>query len=48
MRPFGFASGVCDAIENLNECIDAAVRDIVALTGGEGYLEYFLNPFWIR
>src|SRR5581483_2898978 len=48
MRPFGFAPGVCDAIENLNACIDAAVSDIVALRGGEGHLEYFLNPLWIR
>jgi hypothetical protein len=48
MRPFGFAPDVCEAIDNLNECIEAAVEDIVALTGGESHLEYFLNPRWIR
>jgi hypothetical protein len=48
MKAFGFSQGVNDALDMLNDCIGAAVRDILLLSATRDHLANFLNPQWRR
>jgi hypothetical protein len=46
MKAFGFAQGVNDALGMLNDCIGAAVRDMLSLSATRDHPANFLNPQW--
>jgi hypothetical protein len=48
MKATGFSQGVNDALSMLNDCIGAAVRDILSLSATRDHLANFLNPQWRR